>query len=177
MWLQLSAGSSSVSDESRAAGLFLAAITLAATLALAACGSVDDSSEVAAADSVAAILEDGIVTDEEYEAAFFRMYDCVVDSGIEVSAPSRDADGQLGFVFYGAEDLETSPVANRVLECEELHYFEVVGVWVDQNGIGAYEGEGNLLECLLGPEVNSMSPEEADLAVAALTEDEWDACL
>jgi len=154
--------------------------TLTCVMALVACGDSGDgeaSTEAAAAESVEAIVEDGIVTDAEYEAAFFRMYDCVVDSGIEVSAPSRDADGQLGFVFYGAEDLETSPVAKRVRECEQLHYLEVVGVWVEQNRIGVYEGEGTFLECLLGPEVNSMAPEEVGAALDLLPEEEWDACI
>jgi len=156
----------------------LAGLTFGGLAVLAACSeSSEEGESAAAAESVAAILEDGIVTDEEYEAAFFRMYDCVVDSGIEVSAPSRDADGQLGFVFYGAEDLETSPVAKRVRECEQLHYLEVVGVWVEQNRIGVYEGEGTFLECLLGPEVNSMAPEEVGAALDLLPEEEWDACI
>lgn len=177
MWLQLSAGFSSVSHESRAAGLFLAAMTLAVASALAACGGPsDEDSAEAAAESVAAILEDGIVTDEEYEAAFFRMYDCVAESGIEVSAPGRDADGQFGFVIYGIDDLETSPSEARYWECEALHYREVLDVWIEQNGIGVYEGEGTLEECLFGPEAGSMSLEEIEREAELLSTVDFDAC-
>ncbi|MFQ5557556.1 MAG: hypothetical protein ACE5GB_08640, partial [Acidimicrobiales bacterium] len=81
--------------------------------------------------AVEEILSDGVVTDEEYETAVFRMYDCVRESGAAVSEPQRSADGQLGF-FFEADDLETSPVDARHQECEALHYRAVATAWVLQ---------------------------------------------
>lgn len=160
--------------------LFRAAGAMALACWLAGCGGSggeEASVEQSAAESVAAILEDGVVTDEEYETAFFRMYDCVVESGIEVSAPNRDADGQFEFLIYGIDDIETSPIEARYRECEDMHYVKVVGAWIEQNGIGDYEGEGTLHECLFGPEANAMSPEEEARQLQSLSDEVLDACL
>lgn len=115
-----------------------------------------------------------MVTDEEYETAVFRMYDCVRESGAAVSEPQRSADGQLGF-FFEADDLETSPVDARHQECEALHYRAVATAWVLQRE-ATLPPQQNILYCLIGPEVDSTTPEQVGQALDLLTDEGFDSC-
>lgn len=116
----------------------------------------------------ARILFDDFVTDEEYESAFFAMYDCVEATGAKISQPIRDPKGQLGFAFPVQGALEDSPTEAAYNRCEEQHFQEVAIAWsIQQEEV---RGE-TMLECMFGAELQTMTNEEIERGLPAKIED------
>jgi hypothetical protein len=87
--------------------------------------------------SQAAALEDGVITFEEYEAAYERTVACMRDSGLVVKGPKPENAGRfLTFSFQGGVgDAEADE------PCRREHLDLVNGLWLAQAAPSAAEAE------------------------------------
>ena len=96
---------------------FVRSVALGVLVAVAACGGdtsdgaensqVDEllvAAEAAGSDQQVAIMEDGVVTDEELLDAVLAARSCVADLGMSVSSISRQWDGDLSYSFSASDD-------------------------------------------------------------------------
>lgn len=76
-----------------------------------------EAARSAGATEQVAILDDGVVTDEEYLEAVSSARACVSALGLEVSEISRSIDGSLGYTFAAHDDGSVAAAD----ECQTLH--------------------------------------------------------
>ncbi|MGE5595050.1 MAG: hypothetical protein ACM3S1_03325 [Hyphomicrobiales bacterium] len=79
----------------------------------------------------AAILEDGVVTQDEYESAVNATIACVEAQGFDVTDPVQQ-DGRLAFEFATKDTNEGAHYQAAYLDCHAQHQRDVDSVWAKQ---------------------------------------------
>lgn len=86
------------------------------------------------------ILEDGVVTEAEYQAGAQAVADCMTEAGFETRLVEQDTDGYFG--FFTPSPFDTKPGYTEQWEhCRELHLSRNV-----MHGYGATLGDVDLAE-------------------------------
>lgn len=125
---------------------------LALLLILTACGG---GSGVPTPDE---ILDDGIVTDEEFRAALGAVEECVAEAGAEFSV-AFDQNGVPRYRASGGNNLDA--IVNA---CITIHLGPVEAAWDEQHGptpeedAAFYDGVVSCVEAGLGVEFGTVQP-------------------
>lgn len=148
----------------------IAAVALTVTsfgyVLVGARSSQDDGSLGAADPSQATVLEDGVVTWAEHEAAIRQTADCLANAGVRVElqpAAGRKPTG-LGFSVANLED-GTSAEA-RLAECKAKHLNDIESVWVTQSQPSPPEfaqSRSWFVACMQGRGLQTVGDREAQL--------------
>jgi hypothetical protein len=125
---------------------------LALVLVLAACGG---GSAVPTPDE---ILDDGIVTDEEFRSALGAVEECVDEAGAEFSV-AFDQNGVPRYRASGGDKLDA--IVNA---CITIHLGPVEAAWDEQHGptpeedAAFFDGVVSCVEAGLGVELGTVQP-------------------
>lgn len=134
----------------RARGLVTLVVLVAVVQACGSDGRADQAHEVP--DYQAVILQDWVVSTEEYNAALMLTLSCTQAAGARIDGPTAGPDGRLHFK-YGARTLEELQVAGRAYDrCYDDYLREVDRFWAIQANevrAGLAAQERALVECFI----------------------------